>query len=108
MLSPILLLPVPLVVAPKNAQLLSSSFAGLPSPLALAPPQPSLLAGKVYGGERLLAASSPAPLAAFQLFSSLAAFSGAAGQASYASGALLCGCSGYCTICPAILLPNFC
>lgn len=45
-------------------------------------------AGKVYGGERLLYASTSAPLAAFQLFSSLAAFSGAAGQATYASGTL--------------------
>lgn len=42
-------------------------------------------AGKVYGAQNLLQLSSRAALSAFQLFSSLAAFSGAAGQASYAA-----------------------
>jgi hypothetical protein len=39
----------------------------------------------VYGAQHLLSRSSPAPLSVLQLFSSLAAFSGAAGQASYAA-----------------------
>ena len=42
-------------------------------------------AGKVYGAQNLLQLSSSAALSAFQFFSSLAAFSGAAGQASYAA-----------------------
>lgn len=41
--------------------------------------------GKVHGGEQLLAASSTAPLSAVQLFSSLSAFSGGGGQATYAA-----------------------
>ena len=39
----------------------------------------------MYGAQHLLSRSSPAPLSVLQLFSSLAAFSGAAGQASYAA-----------------------
>lgn len=42
-------------------------------------------AGKVYGAQHLLQLSAQAALSMFQLFSSLAAFSGAAGQASYAA-----------------------
>ena len=39
----------------------------------------------MYGAQHLLSRSSPAALSVLQLFSSLAAFSGAAGQASYAA-----------------------
>ena len=52
---------------------------------AMPPWAPSPCAGKVYGAQHLLSRSSAAPLSVLQLFSSLAAFSGAAGQASYAA-----------------------
>ncbi|PSC67708.1 non-ribosomal peptide [Micractinium conductrix] len=42
-------------------------------------------AGKVYGAQHLLSGCMTSPLAVLHLFSSLAAFSGTAGQASYAS-----------------------
>lgn len=41
--------------------------------------------GKVFGAQQLVTRSSAAALASFQLFSSLASFSGAAGQATYAA-----------------------
>lgn len=43
------------------------------------------VAGKVYGAQQLLQRSSPAALSVLHLFSSLAAFCGAAGQAGYAA-----------------------
>lgn len=44
-----------------------------------------VVTGKVYGAQNLLQYSTAAALSTLQLFSSLAAFSGAAGQASYAA-----------------------
>lgn len=41
--------------------------------------------GKVFGAQQLVTRCSTAALASFQLFSSLASFSGAAGQATYAA-----------------------
>ena len=54
--------------------------------IARPPTTPPLTpAGKVCGAQHLLQRSAPAALSVLQLFSSLAAFSGAAGQASYAA-----------------------
>ena len=55
------------------------------SPALMRLPLMPCCAGKVYGAQHLLQLSAQAALSMFQLFSSLAAFSGAAGQASYAA-----------------------